>query len=148
MSQEIMQQIQHYLRNEGNNIHLADGLLLEKRYFHGPVAFKVIHLSRCCGPEASMQYRTNAADFTTRVNGIIERIHAGWEMPPVLVNYCDGHLSISDGNHRHEAYTRMNKERIPVLFWMTGKDTYKEFLEKFEYMPETTECHEHQNTNT
>lgn len=34
--------IQCFLRNDGKNIALADGLLLEKRYYYGPVMVSIL----------------------------------------------------------------------------------------------------------
>lgn len=105
---ETMSWIQDYLRGEGNNIPLADGLLLEERMFYGPVDYDVNKLSRCCGPEETMQYRTPQEDFNRRIEGIIARLSMGWHMPPLLVNYSNGTLTVTDGNHRLAAYQRCN----------------------------------------
>lgn len=120
--------IQEYLRGEGNNVPLADGLLLEKRHYFGPVAWKLSALERCCGPEQTMKYRTNEHDFNERVNGIINRIKSGWEMPPLLVNYENNAFTVNDGNHRHEACKRLNIQNIPVVFWITKDMDYQEFM--------------------
>jgi hypothetical protein len=121
---DTMSWIQEYLRGEGNNVPLADGLLLEERKFYGPVEYTVNKLSRCCGPEETMTYRTPQEDFDRRIAGIIARLSTGWYMPPLLVNYSKGTLTVTDGNHRLEAYRRLDKPTIPVIFWVTGEPDY------------------------
>lgn len=128
----LEQQVQTYLRNEGNNIALADGLLLEKRYYYGPVNINLTLLTRCTGPEKEMQYQVSEESFNERSNGIIKRIQSGWLLPPILINYCDGKLKINDGNHRYEAYKRMNYTKIPGIFWVTKKIDYEKLIEWFE----------------
>ncbi len=128
MTQEIGAWIQDFLRGEGNNVALADGLLLEKRHYFGPVPWKLRDLTRCCGPEPDMPYRTRESDFEKRVSGIIRRCETGWDMPPLIVRYEGGALTVSDGNHRHEAFRRMGKEEIPVIFWMTQRGDFPAFL--------------------
>lgn len=130
--QEIEKWLQDYLRGEGNNIGLADGLLLEKRYYVGPVDWNIDALERCCGPESTMKYRTDEKDFNKRINGITERILQGWEMPPLLVSYERNEFLINDGNHRYEAYKKLNKKIIPVIFWMTKNEDYLDFMELTE----------------
>lgn len=124
MNTTIEQQIQNFLRNEGNNVALADGLLLEKRYYHGPVNIKLTMLTRCTGPENGMKYLVSEESFNERIIGIITRIKSGWLLPPILVNYCEGNLTINDGNHRYEAYKRMGHDEIPSIFWVTDKNDF------------------------
>lgn len=128
MNTTIEQQIQDFLRSEGNNIALADGLLLKTRYYHGPVNIKLSLLTRCTGPENDMKYKVSEESFNQRIDGIIKRLETGWILPPILVNYCDGNVTINDGNHRYEAYKRMGYDQIPGVFWVTEKSDFDQML--------------------
>ena len=128
MIKDIEKQIQDFLRGEGNNVVLADGLLLEQRQYYGPVNINKTLLSRCTGPEENMKYKVSQESFNDRVNGIVRRNQTGWIIPPLLVNYCEGKTTINDGNHRYEAYKRMNYVQIPVLFWVTGEAEYERLV--------------------
>lgn len=130
--------VQKYLRGEGNNIPLADGLLLDKRFYLGPILWDILSLERCCGPEHEMKYHTNEIDFNRRVNGIIERIINGWEMPALIVNYENGIFTINDGNHRHEACKRLNIRKVPVIFWITKEKDFQDF--KVNKLATTSSC--------
>jgi hypothetical protein len=134
MQEDIIEWIQEFLRGEGNNIGLADGLLLKKRYYFGPVTYDINKLQRSCGPETSMKYRTSEDEFNKKVNNIINRIESGWEMPPLIVNYENNKMIINDGNHRHEAYKRMGKYYVQVIFWVTKEKEYDKFLKMNEFM--------------
>jgi len=128
MSNPIEKEIQRFLRNEGNNIALADGLLLEKRYYYGPVNINLSLLSRCTGPEQDMNYIVSEKSFNIRVNGIIQGVQNGLVLPPILINYVEGNLTINDGNHRYEAYKRMDYKQIPGIFWVSDKADYYELI--------------------
>lgn len=50
--------IHAYLTNGGwANPGLADGLCLQQRWWIGPISVDISNLSRCCGPEAGMEYK-------------------------------------------------------------------------------------------
>jgi hypothetical protein len=128
MEEDVSKWIQVFLRSEGNNVGLADGLLLKKRFYFGPILYDISKLQRCCGPEKSMKYRTPEDEFDKKVNSIINRILAGWEIPPIIVNYDNKKMIINDGNHRYEAYKRIGRNQIKVIFWVTKEREYNKFL--------------------
>jgi len=58
--------------------------------------------------------------FEGRVAGLaLARIN-GWDCPPLIVQYTEGRLVVSDGNHRHEALARLGTVEYPMLLWATG----------------------------
>ncbi len=122
MSMTIEQNIQDFLRGEGNNSGLADGLLIEERIYHGPLILNADRLERCTGPEPHMRYRTEAENFERRVAGIMDRVRNGGNLFPLLVNYERGRFTINDGNHRLEAYARMGIQKIEAIVWITASD--------------------------
>ena len=74
--------IDAFLRAEGNNIPLADGLKKQKRYWIGPLQFRLKRLVRCCGPEEELEYRVSLEDWNTKVDSLIKYIQSGGELPP------------------------------------------------------------------
>ena len=113
--------LQAFLREEGNNIPFADGLLLAPRRYHAPVRMPLSDLTRCCGPEPDMAFQVDRAAFERRVEGLMATIRAGaWDMPPLIVQrHPDGKLKLNDGNHRLEALRRLGVEDAWVLMWET-----------------------------
>ncbi|MCI8372740.1 MAG: ParB N-terminal domain-containing protein, partial [Lachnospiraceae bacterium] len=56
-------------------------------------------------------------------------------MPPLIVHYVDSGFELNDGNHRLEAYKRLGIKEYYVIVWITQKEEYAEFMERYsEYL--------------
>lgn len=129
----IEEWIHCFLRAEGNNIPFSDGLKLEKRRYIGPVSLPLRLLQRCCGPEEGLKYIVDEAAFEQRVESIRQRLQNGWDMPPLIVNFADGALELTDGNHRYEAAVRTGMEQCDVIIWTTGTTDHRQFVELYNH---------------
>ena len=127
----IEEWIHEYLLSDGKNKAFSDGLSLQKRYYIGPVEFPTSLLCRCCGPEENMRYRVNEGGFERKVLSLMSSISAGCDLPPIMVNFADGELTLSDGNHRFEAYTRLGVNKCYAIIWMSSESHVAEFEEKY-----------------
>jgi len=101
------------------------------RYFLGPVKMPLSLFKRCCGPEEDMKWVIPKANFEEKVNQLMQVINENEDMPPLIVSYVDGHFELNDGNHRLEAYNRLGIEEYYVIVWITEKEDYTEFMEKY-----------------
>lgn len=56
-------------------------------------------------------------------------------MSPLIVHYLiengNDYFELNDGNHRLEAYKRLGIEEYYVIVWITEKDEYDSFMEKY-----------------
>jgi hypothetical protein len=107
----------------GANPPMAVGLRIQQRWWIGPVAVPVASLTRICGPEAEMEYRTTPEAWEARVAAImnveLERL------PPVILEYRGpGLLRLSDGSHRHEAIRRRGADTIWALIWCNSESDF------------------------
>lgn len=128
-----------YLLSDGHNKEFSDGLKLFDRYFLGPVNMPLSLFPRCCGPEEDMKYRMDAVWFEQHVRQLMDVIQSGADMPPLIVHYVDGNFELNDGNHRHEAYVRLNITEYPVIIWITEEEELAEFREKYgQYLTATS----------
>jgi len=118
--------IDAFLRAEGNNVPLADGLKKQKRYWIGPLQFPLKRLVRCCGPEQGMEYQETLEDWDKKVDSLIEYIQSGGELPPFIVQYREGSFSIRDGSHRYGAYERLGRETYWTLIWCDSEEAFAE----------------------
>jgi uncharacterized ParB-like nuclease family protein len=118
--------IDAFLRIEGNNVPLADGLKKQKRYWIGPIQFPLKRLRRCCGPEEEMEYRVSLEHWTKKTDSLIEYIKSGGELPPFIVQYRQGLFSIRDGSHRYGAYERLGRETYWTLIWCDSEEAFAE----------------------
>lgn len=79
-----------------------------------------------------MKYRASSvAWFEECVGRLMEVIQQEEDMPPLIVHYVDGGFELNDGNNRHEAYKRLGILEYEVIVWITEKEEYDEFLEKY-----------------
>ena len=53
------------------------------------------------------------------------------DLPPLIVHYCLDGFELNDGNHRYEAYTRLGIKEYYVIVWITEKEEYTDFMEKY-----------------
>jgi hypothetical protein len=118
--------IDAFLRAEGNNVPLADGLKKQKRYWIGPRQFPLKRLRRCCSPEEGMEYRESLEDWNKKVDSLIGHIQSGGELAPFIAQYSQGIFSIRDGNHRHGAYEKLGLETYWTLIWCDSEEAFEE----------------------
>lgn len=128
---KINEWVDDFLRTEGKNKALANGLKKQKRFWFGPEQFPLSDLKRCCGPEKDMEYYEDAAAWKNRVDKLISYIRKGNELPPLIVHYVNGELSIRDGSHRYEAYVKIGFDKYWTLIWFDSKSDLKLFKQKY-----------------
>ena len=124
-----------YLLSDGHNKEFSDGLKLFDRYFLGPVKMPLSLFKRCCGPEEDMKWVISKDSFEKKVKELEEVIAVEKDMPPLIVHYVDGEFELNDGNHRLEAYSRLQIKEYYVIVWITEKEEYAAFMEQYsKYM--------------
>lgn len=119
--------VHSYLLSDGHNKDFSDGLKLYDRYFLGPMKMPLSLFRRCCGPEENMKYRVNAQWFENQVSKLSSVIQTHKDMPPLIVHFVEGEFELNDGNHRHEAYSRLGIEAYYVIVWITEKQELEMF---------------------
>ena len=129
---KIEEWVHKYLLSDGNNKAFSDGLALCKRYYLGPIEMPCSLLCRCCGPEDNMKFRVNEGGFERKVSALMSAIDRGNDLPPIIVNYADRELTINDGNHRFEAYTRLGISKCYAIIWTSSEDDMSEFEAKYK----------------
>lgn len=123
--------IHAYLLSDGHNKEFSDGLKLFDRFFIGPLKMPLALFCRCCGPEENMKWRVPEDWFERKVGELQQVVAREADMPPLIVNYVDGHFELNDGNHRFEAYKRLGVTEYYVIVWITERNDYEEFLTKY-----------------
>ena len=101
---KIEEWLQLFLRNDGKNIALADGLLTEKREYFG-----LCKLRMSCFRDI----KHGATEYLSAENDIeyffwiVENMKSSfndWDVPPLIVEYRDNNFFVNDGRHRLEMY--------------------------------------------
>lgn len=124
--------IHNYLLNDGYNKEFSDGLKLYERDFIGPIIMPLKLFKRCCGPEDDIMYQIDYKGFELNVSKLMEAVKSNADLPPLIVNYTNDEFVLNDGNHRFEAYSRLEIKECHVIIWTTGKKDYNMFIEKYK----------------
>jgi len=107
------------------NLGLRDGLLLQKRYWIGPVSIELSRLERCCGPEDGMIYHVPHEVWKERIECIALGLVDAKSLPPLIVEWRDGNLIVCDGSHRHAAMSLKGWTTCFVVIWCNSEEDYR-----------------------
>jgi hypothetical protein len=110
---------------EWANTGLSDGLKLQRRWWNGPLETPLDALTRMCGPEPEIPYGVDVAGWEERTAHYAKGLTDVSALPPLLVEYRDGVLRISDGNHRHEAMRIRGWQTCWMLIWYNSAEDYQ-----------------------
>jgi hypothetical protein len=107
----------------GANQPMALGLRKQRRWWIGPVPVPLASLTRICGPEPEMEYRTSQDAWEAHVSTIMAVELE--ELPPIILEYRgSAPLGLCDGSHRHEAMRRCGADVIWALIWCNTESDY------------------------
>ena len=127
--------IQRFLRCDGHNIALADGLLKEKRYYTDIVLFDIERLHHI--KEGAPEYLIDQNDIEYFF-AVVEKIRDAanwWNPPPMIIEFkADESFYVCDGRHRLEMYRQQKAKSIPAIVWATGKDSITRLQEIIKSM--------------
>lgn len=131
--------IHAYLCSDGHNKPFSDGLRLEKRFYLGPMEMPLSLFTRCCGPEASMQWQVDEDSFRKHTDSLADAIRNHADLPPLIVQFtaeppsetggnATGRFTLNDGNHRFEAFRQVGIRQYSVIIWGTSPADREQFL--------------------
>jgi hypothetical protein len=111
---------------------LSDGLKKERRWWRGPFEVPLEDVIRCCGPETEMEYHIDPAWWEKRTTDLAASFTKLENIPPLIVEYRAGLLSIRDGNHRHEAIRRKGWQTCWIIVWYNSQADYEADAERWQ----------------
>jgi hypothetical protein len=106
------------------NAGLRKGLRRQSRYWLGPLFVARDRLERCCGPEPSMEYWVAAKVWNRRMTSISLGLRESDDVPPLIVEFRSGTLSIRDGNHRAAAMLKAGWTHCWIIIWCNSLADY------------------------
>lgn len=122
--------LQDFLRADGKNLALAEGLLKEERYYFGLLEIPIALLSDVkSGAPEYLHAENDIQYFFYIVDRMKEGMADGWDTPPLIVEYVYGNFQVNDGRHRLEAYRQLGAEKVWAVIWTTGEEN-KKIVEK------------------
>ena len=126
--------MQDFLRADGKNLALADGLIKEERFYLGlrEVPISLFSNIKTGAPEY-LHAANDIEYFFDVVDRMKESLADGWDAPPLIVEYVYGNFQVDDGRHRLELYRQLGVEKVWAVIWTTGEEnrkTVERILEK------------------
>ncbi|MBQ8799934.1 MAG: ParB N-terminal domain-containing protein [Lachnospiraceae bacterium] len=123
---KIDEWMQDFLRADGKNLALADGLLLEERYYFGLREIPITLLSDVkSGTPEYLHAANDIQYFFEVVDRMKDSLANEWDAPPLIVEYVYGKFKVDDGRHRLETYRQLGVERVWAAVWTTGEENRK-----------------------
>lgn len=125
----IEEWLQLFLRNDGKNVALADGLLREKREYLGLMKLNMLNFKDI--KEGAPEYLTqeNDIEYFFRIVDNMKGSFEDWDVPPLIVEFRDNRFFVNDGRHRLEMYRQLGVETVDAILWTTGEENKRKLLE-------------------
>ena len=125
--------IQLFLRNDGHNVALADGLLKEERCYTGIVDFDLNLLKNIKAGAPEYLIRENDIEYFFAIVNEMNEALGSWNPPPLIIEYrVDGSFHVCDGRHRLEMYRQKNVKTVPAIVWTTGEENFVKLQESIK----------------
>lgn len=125
---KIDEWMQLFLRNDGHNIALADGLLLEERCYLGlrRIPLSLLDAVKSGAPEYLRDQ--NDIQYFFEVVDRMKQAYGDWDTPPLIVEYGENGFYVADGRHRLEMYRQLGITHIQAALWTTGERMRDELI--------------------
>ena len=104
----------------------SEGLKREKRWWNGPLKLNLSELSPAVGTESGMEYVVEQAHWHVWTSRLAESFTDVLALPPLIVEYRDGELSIRDGNTRHGAMRLLEWPKCWVIIWYNSEADFRQ----------------------
>lgn len=121
---ELGKWLQLFLRDDSYkhanpNISLADGLLLEERFYVGPVLIDLDKINTL-RIEKDIEDENDRLFYQQKESGILNNYN-DFNMPPLIVEFKNNKLNLVDGNHRYSALKKLGVNKYYVIIWGNKK---------------------------
>lgn len=118
---KIDEWMQLFLRNDGHNLELADGLLLKERRYIGIRRIPLSLLEGIKSGAPEYLHDQDSIDYFFQVVDRMKQDYENWDTPPLIVEYGENGFYVADGRHRLELYRQMGITHVPAALWTTGE---------------------------
>lgn len=112
------------------NPEFSQGLKREKRWWNGPLEVALTELSPAVGTDPGMEYVVDRDTWHTRTSKLAKTFSNPLALPPLIVEYRAGELSIRDGNTRYGAMKLLGWTTCWVVVWFNSERDYEESKDK------------------
>jgi hypothetical protein len=131
---KIEEWVHEYLLNgKGgtSNPEFSRGLKREKRWWNGPIELNLDDLSPAVGTDPGMELVVDEDKWYARTSKLAKSFSHPLSLPPLIVEYRAGELSIRDGNTRYGAMRHLGWTTGWVIIWYNSES---EFIQHSEVL--------------
>lgn len=111
-------------RGGKSNPEFLECLKREKRWWFGPVELSLTDLSPAVGTDPAMEFVVNEDYWLARTSVLAESFSNPESLPPLIVEYRGGELSVRDGNSRYGAMRMLGWSTCWVIIWYNSESDY------------------------
>lgn len=104
------------------NPELSAGLRRAERFWIGPVLLPLDQLQPCCGP--GLEFPVPLHEWERRISRMAASLGDPKTVPPLIVEWRSGRLSIRDGNHRHAAMRSRGWSGAWAVVWQNSAEDF------------------------
>lgn len=125
--------VQLFLRGDGKNITLAEGLTKNNFQYIGLAPIRLTELSVS---SEIPEYITASEDikwFNQEIEQMLAAIKTGWDMPPLIVHYLEGKYYPFDGRHRNVALHKLGREEAMAVIVVNSEEDAKAIQHKLKF---------------
>lgn len=108
------------------NAAFSDSLKRAKRWWNGPIKLNLDDLAPAVGTDSKMEYVVDAASWQAWTTRLADSFSNPLMLPPLIIEYRAGELSIRDGNTRYGAMQHLGWRHCWVIIWYNSADDYDE----------------------
>ncbi len=124
---EIEQWVHKYLLSGSggkSNSEFSEGLKRKKRWWNGPIEVRLTALSPAVGTEPGVEFVVDKTDWHAWTSRLAKSFSTPAALPPLIVEYRGGALSIRDGNTRYGAMKLLGWRTCWVVVWYNSESDY------------------------
>jgi len=108
----------------------SEGLKRERRWWNGPVELGLNDLSPAVGTDPGMEYVVDTDHWFAWTSKLAKSFSNPASLPPLIVEYRAGELSIRDGNTRYGAMRLLGWTSCWVIVWYNSERDYHQHSEE------------------
>ena len=107
----------------------SEGLKQQPRWWNGPLEVRLADLSPAVGPEPGMEFVVDLGYWNTRIYTMSKSFTDPLSIPPLILEYRQGELSVRDGNTRYGAMRLLGWDKCWVIIWYNSEADYQAHTE-------------------
>ncbi len=102
----------------------SDSLKREQRWWNGPLEVKLEELLPAVGTSPDSEYVVTEDYWVARTTQMAPTFTEPLALPPLIIEYREGGLSVRDGNTRLETMKRLGWPTCWIIIWYNSEHDY------------------------